>query len=417
MKSILYVDSEPHAVEALRTALRRHRDQFRITAAGSAKTALPLLKENSFDLIMADIRLSDMRGDQFLEEARQHQPQAVRIILTGSPDLKAAMRTVRVAHQFLTKPCSPDVISATILRCLRLRNVFLNENTARVIASVESLPTLPDIYLCLMQELNKDYPSISEVARLVGSDVSMTAGLLKLVNSTFFGLYERVSSPQRAIALLGMDIVKGVVLGMKLFGSFGRLRFEGFSPALLQEHSTRCCLLARQIAEMEGLDREDRDTAFLAGLLHDIGKILLATRFESQYLRVMQKSRQNNIPLLYAELDILEYSHAEIGAYLLGLWGFSDAVVEAVYAHHDMSRSTEGISPAVVVHAANSLDHELFIHHGDYALHPPDTPWLTRNELLERFGVWRAACLEIADRDPANRRRDLVQAGAPENRA
>ncbi|MDQ7830677.1 MAG: response regulator [Desulfovibrionaceae bacterium] len=417
MNSILYADSEPLAVRALGAALHRHRDRFRIVAADSGAAALGLMEQEPFDIIMADIRLADMRGEQLLQAARERQPQAVRIILTGSPDQEQAMRTVKVAHQFLTKPCPPETISAAILRCLRLRKVFLNEHTARVIAAVDVLPALPDIYLRLTHELAKEYPSINAVAGLVGSDVSMTASLLKLVNSTFFGLYERISSPKRAIALLGMDIVKGVVLGMKLFQSFNMIRFKDFSLSQLQEHSTRCCFFARSIAEMEGLGPGDRDTAFLAGLLHDIGKLLLASSFTDKYLEVLQTSQRENIPLTNAELDVLGYTHAEIGAYLLGLWGFSDDLVEAVYAHHDMSRSSEGLTPGVIVHAANSLDHELFIFHGDYALHPPDMFWLDRNDLLARYKAWRLACMEVADRDPANLRRGMALAATIEERA
>ncbi len=397
MKNILYVDSEPHAAHALQTAMHAMRDRFKVHSADTAENALAALKQGPpFEIVMADIRLSDMRGDLFLERVQVLQPKAVRIILTAYADQKAAMKTIKVAHQFLSKPCSSDVIAATLLRCLRLKNVFLNEQTAKIVAAVDALPTLPEAYLRLMDELNREYPSIAVVAKLIGSDVSMTASILKLINSSFFGLYERVSDPARAISLLGMEIVKGVVLGEKLFRQFPWDNYRNFSLGGLQDHSRRTALFARKIATMEGLAGPSSDTAFLGGMLHDLGKLLLATKFEAAYMTVLETSRRENIPLLKAEQRKLGYSHAEIGAYLLGLWGFSDELVEAVYAHHVPGRyGYDGFSPAAAVHVANSLDHELYVFNDEYAEHPPDRDWLEANGLGGRFESWRSACAEM----------------------
>ncbi|MDQ7832810.1 MAG: response regulator [Desulfovibrionaceae bacterium] len=392
-KRILFVDDEQHVLDALRRMLHGMRGQWEMQFATSGNAALDILQASPQDVIVADMRMPGMDGVTLLDEVRTRHPGVIRLILSGHSDTNTALKSVRHAHQFLLKPCKAEELMAAIARATTFQDIFSNEAVRTVVARIETLPSLPRTYLELMRELRREEPSLRVIGELVNQDVGMSANILKLVNSAFFGLRTHVSSPVHAVNLLGTEIIKALIISLHLFSRFNMDRFPGFSLELLWKHSLTTGLFAKTIAQIEGRRPPEIDDCFISGLLHDVGKLLLAANFEESYQEVLARSRAERRTVHDMEREAFAASHAEIGAYLLGLWGLPENVVMAIFGHHTPpSAPTPGFSTLLAVHAANSLEHELVVLNADYAPHPMDTAFLQTAAMDHRIEVWRKAC-------------------------
>lgn len=394
---ILFVDDEPNVLSALRRMFHDMRDDWDMAFASDGPAGLAMLAEQPFDVVVADMRMPGMDGAMFLREAQRLCPGAIRIVLSGHTDRDMILQTVRPAHQFLSKPCQPEELKAVIARGLALREVFLDERVKDVVARLDRLPVVPRLYADLLDLLAGEEPSMREVAGLIAQDVGMSTGILKLVNSAFFGLRTHVSSPVHAVNLLGLDVVKALVLGVGLFDRFDKDAFRGFDLEKLWSHSFGTGRLAREIAACEGAARTVEEQCSIAGFLHDVGKLVLAANFPQGYQEVIAACQQGQGTILDMERRFFGASHAEVGAYLLGLWGVEDAVVRAVYLHHEPGRSQQaGFSPLAAVHVGNRLEHELVVINEGYAVNPLDDLFLAASGLSARLPVWREACAAAA---------------------
>ena len=394
---ILFVDDEPNVLSALRRMFHDMRGTWEMDFAVDGRTGLAMMAEQPYDVVVADMRMPGMDGAMFLRETQIHNPGAIRIILSGHSDRDMILETVRPAHQFLRKPCQPDELKAVMARCLALREVFLDERVKNVVARLDSLPAVPRLYAALLDVLAQEEPSMQAVAGLIAQDVGMAAGVLKLVNSAFFGLRDHVSSPARAVNLLGLEVVKALVLGIGLFGRFDKDAFRDFDLEKLWSHCLGTARLAREIAVLEDASSDVREYCYIAGLLHDVGKLIMATNFPDLYRQVIAAAQAGEGTILDMEHRFFGASHAEVGAYLLGLWGVTDEVVRAVYLHHEPGRDRHaGFSPLLAVHAANRLEHELVVVSQDFAINPLDDLYLTASGLTpQRLDAWRDACRQL----------------------
>ncbi len=211
-----------------------------------------------------------------------------------------------------------------------------------------------------------------------------------------------MASPAHAVNLLGLEIVKALVLGVGLFDRFDKEAFRDFDLEKLWGHSFGTGRMARAIAELEGASAEAREHGYIAGLLHDVGKLVMATNFPEAYREVIAACQDGQGTILDMERQVFGASHAEVGAYLLGLWGVEDPVVRAVYLHHEPGRDRRaGFSPLLAVHVANRLEHELVVIHRGYAINPLDELYLAASGLSGRLPAWREACAAALAGGPA----------------
>jgi len=381
-------------LDGLRRMLRSQRKEWICAYATSGQDALAQLAgPERFDLIISDMRMPGMGGAQLLEEVRKRHPHMVRIILSGQSDQDAVLQSVKPAHQFLAKPIEHESLLAIIKRALALQEVLADDSLAKLLSEVESLPGLPEVYSRLMTEIEADNCSLEVIGGIIEQDMGMTANILKVVNSAFFGLPRKIEKPAQAVSLLGLDVVKALVLSFQLFSSFDLRRIKGFSFDLLWKHSVTTGGLAKLIAQEEGLDRKSVDDAFFAGMLHDVGKLPLSSFAPEQYNHILEQVREKDQLLWEVEFEILGTSHAEAGAYLMGLWGMPESVISAIAFHHRPSRLPEdAFSPLTAVHAANIIEHELIVHNQNYARPQWDTEYLSRLGMGERIPAWTEAC-------------------------
>ena len=403
-RRILFVDDEKKILEALHRMLRGMRNEWEMRFAEGGSEALALFAKESFDVVVTDMRMPKMDGAELLSEIIKGYPNVVRIILSGHSDEELILKSVGPAHQYLSKPCDTETLKHTISRACALRDLLERDSLKEIVSKIHSLPSLPSLYSELMDALQSSDSSIQKIGQIVSKDIAMTAKILQLVNSAFFGVPRHISSPEQAVGLLGLDTVKALILTVGVFSSFQHTRVPGFRVDTLWSHCIATGAIAREIARAETLDKENTDNTFMAGLLHDVGQLIIAAEIPDQYGEVLKKLQNQPDSLYEIEHQTIGSSHAEVGAYLLGLWGFPDAIIEAVAFHHlPGSCIAEGLVPLSIVHAADALEHNM---------NPPnrsmsqtagmDQEYMEKSGLVEHLSAWQEICSQMMKEDTPN---------------
>lgn len=393
-RKILFVDDEQNVLDGFRTMLHFKRKEWKCKYAINAEKGLKLINREPFDVVVADMRMPGMDGADMLSEVQRIQPGTIRIILSGYSDMKALLKSTKHAHQFLSKPCSSDTLVSAIQRGIDLGYILNDESVKAIVGKLAALPALPDLYAKISKELESAEPNLKRIGKLVEKDVGMTATLMKVANSSFFGFYQKITSPSHAVTLLGLEALRGLILGVHILKEIKEAPLPGYSVEKLWEHSLGTGYFAKSIAALEGKDKEFVDNCFIAGILHDVGKLIFLTRMTDTYEGLLEITRKEGGPISRVETREFGVSHAELGAYLLGLWGFEGTVVEGVYAHHMPEKNGEELTSALVVHVANSLQHELVLQGERHRFSQIDMEFLESANLADRLDVWREACMK-----------------------
>jgi putative nucleotidyltransferase with HDIG domain len=354
------------------------------------------MAQQEVDVLVTEmVFTSGPSGLDFLESVRNRHPQTVRIILSGYVDRDITLKTVDLAHQFLSKPCDDSDLKATIAKAFLMWNLLAQDSLKKVVARIDALPSLPSLYVELVEALKAENSSVQQVADIVSKDLELTAKLLKLVNSSFFGLPQRVAHPAKAVSFLGLDLVQSIVLASSAFEKFNHLALKGFSIAQLWDHAIQTAVLAKAIAQEADLARADVDTAFMAGLLHDIGKLLIASNLPEEFRAIIEQMRVCRSSMAAAEKQLLGTTHAAIGAYLLGLWGLPDAIIDAVAYHHQPgANSGDRLGITGIVHVADGFGNAVRDAHDLAGAIPDDLDWayLDRIGCAAKITQWQRLC-------------------------
>jgi HD-like signal output (HDOD) protein/ActR/RegA family two-component response regulator len=357
-KRILFVDDERKVLDSLQRMLLSMRSQWEMEFAASGQEALDLLKGKSFHVVLADMRMPGMDGRKLLGRVKKLHPQVVRIMLAEYSDKDLILNSAGLTHQFLCKPCGAEALKKTIAGACAMCELLEDESLTNVISKIGSLPSLPSLYKEVVEEVNSRDVSLARVGEIVSKDVGMSAKLLQLVNSAFFGLPEPVSSTVRAVKLLGLETIKTLILTIKIFSQFHRTALPCYSISSLLDHSISTGILARSMATQEDLGQSLIDEAFMAGLLHDMGKLILLDKLPLKCREIADVINSSACELHQAEQKVLGTSHAQVGAYLMGIWGFSESIVEAIAFHHCPSKcSNSSFGILTIIHLANAFGH------------------------------------------------------------
>ena len=401
-KNILFVDDEPNILLGIKRMLRPMRDLFELSFAENGKEALEILADTNIDIIVSDMRMPVMDGAELFTKVIEQHPHAIRIMLTGQADDESVLKTVCIVHQFLTKPCAPDKLKEVLDRSSALLDLMKNEQLKDLIAGIDTLPSLPSVYAKLQEVLRDPDASMDQVAGVIEQDMAMTAKLMQLVNSSFFGLYTKVGSPARAVKLLGLETVKVLILGVQIFAEM-KIEPSQVSVEYLFRHSMSVAHLSKKICLEASEDNEMINNCFLGGLLHDIGRLLLLSKMSENYDPILKSSREDGLLLVGNELSTLQATHADVGAYLIGLWGFNGDVVEAIAFHHDLDRyPATQFTAAFAVHLAD------FFYYEHYPEDVIGLPPSLNTDIIEKFGYtdhiehWRAICHEFMEKNDGN---------------
>ena len=402
-RRIIFVDDEPMVLKGLQRTLRKMRGEWEMTFTSSSKEALDILGSGSFDVIVSDLRMPEMDGMQLLAEVKSKHPQVVRIILSGQVEQESTFKSVQVAHQSLSKPCDADILKHTLNKLFGLRNLLEDESIKRIVSQTETLPSLPDVYTEVISELQSSDPSVQKVSEIISTDLAMTAKILQVVNSAFFGLVRKINNPKEAVMLLGTETIKALVLSVKIFSQFNQKKFAWFNFDELFNHSMSVSMFAQTISRQEHLDQTLVNHSLMAGMFHDLGKLILVTNFQEPYQKVLTEAGKTRQNLWDLEIERFGTSHAEIGAYLMGLWGLEYPVIEAIAFHHCPGKSLSNSTGLLTaVHFGDAFDrlkkdpNDLDSENG---LRQLDRGYLDNLGVAGRITDWQTFCNELTERN------------------
>jgi HD-like signal output (HDOD) protein len=407
MTRILFVDDESNVLSGLRRMLRPMRKEWQMTFLADGDSALAAMEAEPFEIIVSDIRMPGMDGIELLSRVRRRWPETVRIALSGHADRDATLTAVTEIHQFLSKPCEPESLRAVLTQAVSLNNLLASRELRQTVARMGTLPSLPALFDEMVSELEKPNASLRQIGETIAQDVGMSAKVLQLVNSAFFGLPHRVDSPVQATVLLGLENIRLLVLSVRVFDQFRGRDLGGLELEAMWDHSVRVARMTKRIALAEAANEAVSQRAFLAGLMHDIGKLVLAVNFPQEYRPIASAAPTQPLAAVTAEREAFGATHGELGAYLIGLWGFSAGILDAIARHHEPTRgTTPNFGILTAVHAANVFARNLepdIEADGHYKL---DARYMRQTGLVKRVPLWREMCIEIHNKDTVDERKD-----------
>ncbi len=358
MKRILLVESDATQGEVFRNALAAESGEWEVVRVPDGTEAQATLAAQPCDAVLVSEVLTGSRGIDLLDEVSRQHPRTVRFLLADQVGHDVIMRCVWAMHQCIARSGDAVALVGAVRRALSADSWLTSEKLKSLVARMRTLPTLPSVYQEVVKVLNSPNASAEEVANLIGKDLAMTAKLLQTVNSAFFGLPQPVTTPSEAVLHLGLETVHSLVLSVHTFAQLDKVKPLYFTADKVWRHSMRVGALAKQIVLLETDDSSMAADAYTAGLFHDMGKLLLATNLPEEYNGAQSLAVKRGIPLAEVEQEIFGATHAEVAAYMLGLWGLSPGVVEAVARHHSPRGAGEKKFTALTaLHAANGLDY------------------------------------------------------------
>jgi len=371
----------------MRRMLNSERAHWEMQFVLSGEAALQACETACFDVVVSDMRMPGMDGATLLGHIRDRFPSSARIILSGYSEAALATRAVPVAHRFLAKPCNASELQTTIECVCALQDLLYAPEIRKVVGTIGELPSLSMTYTSLTKAVRDSNTPVDRVAHIIEQDVAMSAKVLQLVNSAFFGLAQKVTSLQSAVGYLGMETIKNLALASEAFRVF--VPHPGVPQSVcesIQEHANRAAAIAGKLP----MEPKIREVAVVAALLHDVGSLILASKMPDEFLAARALASESGCRLFEAEEKLLGTSHAEIGAYLLGLWGLPNIAVEAIAHHHHPTRIPHsGLDCTVAVYLANLLAHGAKAHSQASKLEESDRACLEALGVLPQFGEFR----------------------------
>ena len=217
---ILFVDDEPLILDGLQRSLRPFRKEWTAAYAAGGEEALAMLEREPFDVIVTDMRMPGMDGAMLLGEVTRRYPDVLRMVLSGQSDLESVVKSAGAAHQYLTKPCSVQVLRDAVNRTVALRQLLTNASLKQVVSRMRSIPSVPPLYVELTNCLKSRDGSLEKASAIIQKDMGMSAKVLQLANSGLFGSAGRIGSTKEAVTYLGLDTIRTLLLSLHAFSEF-----------------------------------------------------------------------------------------------------------------------------------------------------------------------------------------------------
>ena len=389
-KRILFVDDEQSVLLVLQAFMQRLSDEWETSCVEGGRQALALMSKQPFDVAITDMRMPDMNGTELLNEVMKRYPKTVRIVLSGHADEQTVQESVGVAHQWIAKPFDLKTLRMILGRIANFHNQLENPSLKELIGRIRHLPSSPRLYFEIIEALQSATSSTQTIADIIARDPALTANILHLVNSAFFGIARSISDTHEAIQLLGVSRIRSLALVYHVFSSFDRHSFEQLSVEEVWQQSLQTAAWARQLVLWQGGGRMMEEKAFTGGLLHDIGQLILAANLPAAYREIRALARSRRIPIYDAEKQVLKATHADVGAYLLSIWGLPIPLVETVGLHHEPARAPERTFGALTaVHVASAWSYEQTPSAREIPGSPLDLDYLKETGVADRLDLWR----------------------------
>ncbi|MGO8676458.1 MAG: HDOD domain-containing protein [Limisphaerales bacterium] len=354
-KLVYVVDDQPEVLDAILLLLESIDPAWRVRGFTSPVAALTAVRAQPPDVVLSDHFMPDMRGSKLLEEVRAAAPNAVRIIMSGYVDI-TALSAVISAHQYISKPFDVLQIKELIERTFAARARMEHQGLQKLVTGLRSLPSLPHIHYSILKELGDERRSVDVIAQLVAKDAGLSSKLLQVANSPLFGRGSLISSPFEAVMCLGTEMVKAVVLSQEPFRHYREIQCLEIDVPRLWNHCWQVAHLVQRICLDQELSEAQGEEAFLAGILHEIGKLILIDSFPKDFQAACQAAREAEAPLTPFLFRTFHATPAQLAAYLLELWGLPAAVIQAVACQeHPESDPSSEFSLATALYIADQV--------------------------------------------------------------
>ena len=387
-KRVLFVDDDELQLKSLRRVLSLATPDWAPVFTSDPDVALAAISGGEVDVLVTDMRMPEVSGLDLLQAAYRANPQIIRIAISGYTEQAVALRAIPVTHQFLSKPTKPSHLIDSVERACALQELLGSEALAKLVGRVDSLPALPTVYAELSQAVGKTDTSLGELAAIVEKDLAISARVLQVVNSAFFGLPQKTASITHAVSYIGANMLANLVLSIEVF-SLSTKAQQALSLAEMRDHALMTAAIAARLCD----DQSVRQDAFMGGMLHDVGKLILADLATDEFLEISAESEQRGVLRAEVERERYGVTHAEVGAYLMGLWGMPYPIVETIARHHekrDHERTSGEVGVADAVYLADRFVN-LAMEHEDYAqafIDELDPVWLASVGGEDRIQRW-----------------------------
>jgi len=358
--TILFIDEDPAALTALKTLLQS--EDWACHFVSKANSALQFLAEQAVDLVVSAVDLEDADAVDLLNEIRHKYPATIRLLVAAHPRHSSVMYAMAQgqAQQIIPKPWI-DLELKEILRSALRQAEYQRKYSLelqQLINTIPLLPALPETYSQVRDCISDDEIDIERMAEAISQDISLSTTLLHWGNSALFGQRFLVDTIKKAIIVLGTDIVENLILSESVYRAINSQtnKLPGFDINRFKRHSIACATVARLLIKLtRSSDVGMQDRAFIAGLLHDMGKLLLATYLPEKFQRAIEIAEENQWSLLKAERSLYDTDHAEIGAMLAEWWSLPPFLVEAIRSHHHLRNSAAEPEVTAATYAANII--------------------------------------------------------------
>jgi len=392
---ILLVNDQTDQLRSLQQMLHDRAEVWELLTAEGGQQALEVLVTQPVDVVVAAMHMKAMTGAELLQQVAISFPRTIRFIVCKPEDKDIVSQSSGDLHQVLSEPLEAETLRSRLERTLAINQWLQSDSVKEMVSKMRTFRSLPSLYLEVMKELQSPNASAAAVGEIIAKDLAMTAKLLQVVNSVFFGLQQRVNSPSEAVFILGLDTVRSLVLSVHAYAELDKVKPLYFSTDKLWRHSMAVAHRAKKLAQRVTNDEKIADEAYTAGLFHDIGKIVLASNMADTYNGGLALAKKRQIPVCEVEAELFGATHAETGAYLLGLWGLPVPILEAIALHHAPLRSnTTEFTPLTAVHVADVLEHEEHPGQDDFVHPTMDLEYLRRLGLENELEEWRGTVPE-----------------------
>lgn len=376
MTTIAFVDDEELILRSLRRLARTVSRELEVLTFSDPTEAMAVVRRGDVDIVVSDLNMPHMYGGDLLRAVQRETPDVVRVALTASASPSSAMNLVGTAHQFFSKPVEPAEFADVLRRALRLRELLDDPRLRGLVSRRNELPTLSSVHSRLLVALEEG--DGARLAQLVESDVALAARAMQLTSSPFFGRRVPPRTVRDAVIALGTQALRALVIEQAIV-SVSRDAIEMLDVDRLQSAAVKVGFLARNVCDYG----PNLDEALTAGLLHGVGQLVLASREPRAYRKVLRRAQLDGLPLADAEGDRFGATGAEVGAYLLGIWGLAQPIVDGVrHQHRPEAIDEETVEVQTSVYVAVRLLADAEAPLSD----DPTTPGALYAPLLERTG-------------------------------
>ncbi|HHH31333.1 MAG TPA: response regulator [Polyangiaceae bacterium] len=326
--SATIVERDRSVLLSLQSLLRRRLPGWRLRFFAEPESAMAHIEEEEPHIVIAELDLPGFEGASFLEWVRDRAPSTVRLLLTSYASDAEVLGVAAVAHQLLTKPGDVAGLPAVLESAWGVSSLLRDPSHRDMVAESNDLPPAPSVFMRLASVLDGPEPSAEDVAAVIEQDAALAGRVVQVAQSTLFGARVPPRSVREAVVRLGFELTRGLALTAHLDRIVPR-RVDGFDADAFSRRGLRTGMMMRRLAS-----RQDRDQAFLTGIVHGVGDLLFASRRPEQYARMAAAAVTRGVPMAQVMHEELRITGAELGAYLLGLWGFPTRMVAAVGRQH-----------------------------------------------------------------------------------